>query len=342
MDPVTMSAAIAIAAIVLALAFDFINGFHDTANAVATVIYSGAMKPRLAIAMSAFLNFIGAVTVGTTVAMFITHVIPLEVATLALIVAVLLAGVIWNLLTWWLALPVSSSHCLLGSLVGAGIAAAGLSGVNLEALYKALIALVVSPIAGFLIALAVAYLLKRLVGADAEKRSPAVKRVLPGMQILSSAAVSYTHGANDGQKTMGVITLILATQFASHGFTLTHVPFLVVIGAAAALGLGTAIGGGRVIRTVGEKLSLRPIDPVHGCAAELTTAATVLSASLVGVPVSTTHVLTSSVIGGTYGLHGPGHSNMSTMKKVIYAWLLTLPVTAVMSAGLYLVLKHLI
>lgn len=338
---ITVPVVIALGAILLALAFDFVNGFHDTANAVATVIYSGAMKPRRAILMSAALNFLGAVTIGTTVALFITGIVPMEQAKqLSLIVAVLLAGLAWNLVTWYLALPVSSSHCLLGSLIGAGLASAGLDGVNMAALYKALIALIVSPVAGFLVALVVAYLLKRVAGNDPEKRSPALKRALPGLQILSSATVSYSHGANDGQKTMGIITLILATQFHKLGYTMDHVSFWVVVAAATALGLGTAIGGWRVIKTVGERLSLRPIDPVHGCAAEFTTAATVFAASACGVPVSTTHTLTSSVVGGTYGLYGPGHTDWSTMKKIVYAWLLTLPVTAAASAVFYLVLKH--
>ncbi len=336
----TLTAVLAVSAIVLALGFDFVNGFHDTANAVATVIYSGAMRARNAILMSAALNFIGAVTIGTTVALFVTGIIPFELAKqLELIIAVLLAGVAWNLVTWHLGLPVSSSHCLLGSLIGAGIAAGGLGGVNMAALYKALIALVLSPVAGFLVALLVAYILRRVAGNDPEKRSQGLRRALPGLQILSSAAVSYSHGANDGQKTMGIITLILATQFHRLGYSVDHVPFWVVLSAAAALGLGTAIGGWRVIKTVGEKLSLRPIDPVHGCAAEFTTAATVFTASAFGVPVSTTHTLTSSVVGGTYGLYGPGHTDISTMKKIVYAWLLTLPVTAIVSGLLYFLLR---
>ena len=336
MDWISLVDIAAIAAIVIALVFDFINGFHDTANAVATVIYSGAMKPRQAILMSAFLNFLGAVTVGTSVALFITKIIPLSECSLSLVTAALLAGVLWNLLTWYKGLPVSSSHCLLGSLVGAGIAAAGLSGVDFHVLYTAIIALLVSPLLGFLVAMVVAFIIKRLIGEDTESRMTCVKRALPWVQIVSSASVSYSHGANDGQKTMGIITLILATHFAWAGYSLEHVPFWVVVSAASAIGLGTAIGGWRVIETVGKNLSNKPLDPAHGCAAEFTTAATVFGASMVGVPVSTTHVLTSSVIGGTYGLHGHGHANMGTIKKIIYAWFLTLPVTVVLSGALYL------
>jgi len=364
---------IAIGAIILALAFDFVNGFHDTANAVATVIYSGALKPRVAIAMSASLNLLGALLVGTTVAMFITSVVPASAVSLHLVVSVLLAGLVWNVITWWKGLPVSSSHCLLGSLVGAGIAAAGVAGVNFAALKTAAIALTVSPIIGFALAFAITWVLRQwfagrtrsaalkastqtLVVADeplsgnrpgkkkkdksniTDGRPAWLSKALPWLQILSSASVSFSHGGNDGQKTMGIITLILATSFASAGYTTAHVPFWVVLAAASAIGLGTAIGGGRVIRTVGEKLSSKPIDAAHGCAAELTTAFTVFAASKVGVPVSTTHVLTSAVVGGTEGLYGRGHSNLATMKSVFLAWVLTLPVCALLAAGLFMLL----
>lgn len=342
---------IAIGAIVLALIFDFVNGFHDTANAVATVIYSGALKPRVAIAMSATLNLLGALLVGTTVAMFITSVVPVGVVSLHLVVSVLLAGLAWNLVTWWRGLPVSSSHCLLGSLVGAGVAAAGYGGINPASLEKAIVALIVSPIIGFIAAYILTWTLARVlsIGAKAavvetsekdfsRQKVTWFKKALPWLQILSSASVSFSHGGNDGQKTMGIITLILATSFASLGYTTTHVPFWVVVAAASAIGLGTAIGGGRVIRTVGEKLSNKKIDAVHGCVAEFTTAATVFTASSMGVPVSTTHVLTSAVVGATEGLYGRGHTNMSTMKSVLLAWLLTLPVCGALGAGLFLLL----
>lgn len=339
---------VAIGAIILALAFDFVNGFHDTANAVATVIYSGALKPRVAIGMSATLNLLGAILVGTTVAMFITSVVPMAAVSLHLVVAVLLAGLAWNIVTWYKGLPVSSSHCLLGSLVGAGIAAAGYSGINPAALEKAIVALIVSPIIGFALAFIITWFMRMAFssrnnvaaivnpGKDSDNGRPVwFNRALPWLQILSSASVSFSHGGNDGQKTMGIITLILATSFASLGYTTSHVPFWVVLAAATAIGLGTAIGGGRVIRTVGEKLSSKRIDAAHGCAAELTTAVTVFAASKFGVPVSTTHVLTSAVVGGTEGLYGRGHSNLATMKSVFLAWILTLPVCALLSAALF-------
>lgn len=331
----TILAAIAILCIGLALAFDFVNGFHDTANAVATVIYSKALKPRTAILMCAFFNFLGALLVGTSVAMFITSVVPLGSVTLPLLVSVLVAGLTWNLLTWYVALPVSSSHCLIGSLVGAGVAANGIHGLNLVAFYKAVVALLVSPAVGFGVCLAlaalIAYAVKKLEAKNINARKP-----LPYLQIASSAALSFSHGSNDGQKVMGIITLILATQFGSLGYTTDHVPFWVVAAAAAAIGIGTTTGGWRIIKTVGEKICNKDIDPIHGCASEISTAAIVFGASHLGVPVSTTHVLNSSVMGGTVALHGKGELNAGTLKNVLLAWILTLPVTALMAGSLYL------
>jgi PiT family inorganic phosphate transporter len=333
----------AVGAIGLALAFDFVNGFHDTANACATIVYSGVLRPWVAIGMSALLNFLGAILVGTTVALFITSVIPLHTVTLPLILAVLLAGLFWNVITWWKGLPVSSTHCLIGSLVGGGLAAAGASGITWAAFYKALIALAVSPIIGFVVALIIGAIAHKLVpDAEAESETSWKHKVLPWLQILSSASVSFSHGSNDGQKTMGIITLILATQFAALGYSTTHVPFWVVLAAASAIGLGTATGGWRIMETVGKKLSHKSMSPKHGSAAEITTAVTVFTSSFIGVPVSTTHVLTSGVVGATWGIHGRKHINPSTLKSIVLAWLLTLPVTAVLAAIAYQVTSRLI
>ncbi|MBK8225169.1 MAG: inorganic phosphate transporter [Candidatus Obscuribacter sp.] len=333
----------------LAIAFDFVNGFHDTANAVATVIYSGALPAWLAILMSAVLNYAGAMTVGTSVAEFIATTIPRDVVSGPMILATLLAGLTWNLLTWWKGLPVSSTHCLLGSLAGAGFAVAGLNGFSHPAVLKALAALIVSPIIGFVLAFIFAKCMDFLVrhlsgkttsnGVEIARQSKVWRLIFKGLQIATSASVSFSHGANDGQKTMGLITLILGTIFVSYGYSVGIVPDWVKVSAALAIGLGTAIGGGRVIRTVGEKLSARAIDPVQGCAAEFTTAMTVLYASKLGVPASTTHVLTSSVVGSSISLHGKQFANWSTMKKVGLAWLVTLPFTALLAGGFHFLLS---
>lgn len=322
--------------LLLAVAFDFVNGFHDTANACATIIHSGAMKPRYAILMSGVLNFLGAATVGTSVAMFITKIIPDGKASVVLIASVLLAGLFWNILTWWKKLPVSSTHCLIGSLVGAGLAAGGVEGIKFHEIEKAIVSLFLSPVIGFAIAFGLAWLMAKMVarwGKSSEK-------ALPWIQIASSGAVSFAHGSNDGQKTMGIMAMILAASFAGHGYAdaTKHIPFEVVLVAAAAIGLGTMIGGGRIIETVG-KMSLKPIEPVHGCAAEATTALTVFAASAAGVPVSTTHVLNSAVVGSACALHGSGSADKKMIYTIVKAWLLTLPVTAALAFVTYLALN---
>jgi inorganic phosphate transporter, PiT family len=334
----TITALVAMAAIALALVFDFVNGFHDTANAVATVIYTKALKPRIAIIMSGVLNFAGALLVGTAVAQVITKIIPQDTVSLPIVLAVLIGAVIWNITTWYYALPVSSSHCLIGSLFGAGIAANGLSGVNWNELHKVLIALIISPIAGFAIGGLLTWLVLRLSrGNEESKEQPSALR---WMQVLSSACVSFTHGGNDGQKTMGIITLILATQFAHYGYDYKHVPFWVVASAALAIGLGTMIGGGRIIRTVGTKITREKLTYAHGFGAEFSTAAIIYAASMIGAPISTTHTLTSAVAGGTIPSYGWGKLNLKMIQVICLAWLLTLPAAAAISAGSYAVISQ--
>ncbi len=336
MNPDTIVAIIAIA---LALGFDFVNGFHDTANAVATVIYTKALKPGVAIVMSGLLNALGALLVGTAVAQVITKIIPQETVSLPIVCAVLIAAVIWNLVTWWYGIPVSSSHCLIGSLFGAGVAAAGLEGVEWQELNKVFLALLVSPLLGFGSGALLTWL---LLFYSKEKENPGSKRqthyeVMRWMHIFASASVSFSHGSNDGQKTMGIITLILATNFA--GYTTGHVPFWVVIAAATAMGLGTVIGGWRVIETVGTKISRERLSHSQGVGASLSTALIILFASHFGAPISTTHTLSSAVAGGTIPMYGREKLNPKTMKLILLAWVLTFPVAFVLSALCYLFLK---
>lgn len=331
---------IAIFAIGLALAFDFVNGFHDTANACATVIYTKALKPSVAIGMAGILNFLGAVLVGTAVAMVITKIIPRDTISLLLVVAVLIAALIWNLITWWYGIPVSSSHCLIGSLFGAGIAANGLNGVDWHELNHVLAALLISPIAGFGGGWLLTWI---MLNSSGEKSKPGSRSqphfwVTRWLHVLSSASVSFSHGSNDGQKTMGIITLILASHFASHGYTYDEVPFWVICSAASAIGLGTIIGGWRVIRTVGTKISRERLSHSQGFGASMSTAIIILIASKMGLPISTTHTLSSSVAGGTIPVHGAEKLNLKTVNLIILAWVLTLPVAAILSAISYVVL----
>jgi PiT family inorganic phosphate transporter len=338
-----IDALVAIAAIVLALGFDFVNGFHDTANAIATVIYTKALKPRVAMLMSGILNFLGALMVGTAVAEVITKIIPIQTATLPLVVSVLLAAVFWNLLTWWFGLPVSSSHCLIGSLFGAGITAAGLTGVSWHELTKVLYAMLISPVVGFAFGCGLTWLALKLSKEKEQEVESSEKQHSPLMRslhILASASVSFSHGSNDGQKTMGVITLILATHFAQFGYTTHKVPLWVMVAAATAIGLGTIIGGWRVIRTVGTKISRERLSHSQGFGASMSTALIILAASRMGAPISTTHTLSSAVAGGTIPVYGSSKLNLKTMQLIVLAWILTFPVAALLAALNYSILRY--
>jgi len=335
---------VAILAIALALGFDFVNGFHDTANAVATVIYTKALKPGVAIVMSGILNFLGALLVGTAVAQVITKIVPEGTVTLPIVVAVLIAALIWNLLTWWFGIPVSSSHCLIGSLFGAGIAAAGVNGVEWHELKKVLLALLISPIVGFA---AGAFTTWSALKVSREKeqgdltssKKAEQNPIMRWLHIFSSASVSFSHGSNDGQKTMGIIALILGTHFAKYGYDTHSVPFWVMASAATAIAMGTVIGGWRVIRTVGTKISREKFSHSQGFGASMSTALIILVASHIGAPISTTHTLSSAVAGGTIPVHGKDKLNPKTLKLILAAWVLTLPVAATLAAISYFIIK---
>ena len=340
---------IAVLAIALALGFDFVNGFHDTANACATVIYTKALKPSVAIVMSGILNFMGALLVGTAVAQVITKIIPAESVTLPIVVAVLIAAVVWNLITWWYGIPVSSSHCLIGSLFGAGITAAVANGadwrtgVEWHELQKVILALLISPLVGFAAGYITTWITLKITKekereVDA-KKAPEQHAVMRWLHIFSSASVSFSHGSNDGQKTMGLITLILATQFASYGYHSKEVPGWVMGSAALAIALGTIIGGWRVIRTVGTKISREKLSHSQGFGASMSTAVIILIASHIGAPISTTHTLSSAVAGGTIPVHGKDKLNPKTMKLILLAWVLTLPVAATLASVTYMILR---
>jgi inorganic phosphate transporter, PiT family len=330
----------------LAYAFDFVNGFHDTANAVTTIIYTKAMNARDAIIMSGLLNFLGAVIVGTAVAMIITKVIPEDRVTTDLILAALVGGLVWNVGTWYQGLPVSSSHTLIGSLFGAGLAANWLSGVHWAALTQIVLALLVSPILGVGLGLAITRISRLLSDRFVTTKEYYLSdtyvngrppRIFRWMTILSGAAVSFSHGSNDGQKTMGVITLILIAEFG-HSQT-AGVPLWVVITAAAAIGLGTMVGGRRIIRTVGEKIGHMEFTHVQGFGAQFAAALIILLGSRFGVPVSTTHVLSSAVVGATVGEHTHKGVNTKTVSTILVAWLVTLPAAAFLAALAYFAIE---
>lgn len=341
----TFETIIALIAIFLALSFDFVNGFHDTANVVATVIYTKALKPNVAILMSGTLNFLGALMIGTQVALVITTIIPSTAVSLSLVLAALMSSLVWNLITWWYGIPVSSSHCLIGSLCGAGLMSCGFANLSWVELKRVFLALLISPILGFLIGCFITYIalvLSKEKLVNSTNNSKVHNPIMRILHIIACAAMSFSHGGNDGQKTMGIITLILATHFSSYGYTIHNVPFWVICAAAIAIALGTIIGGWRVIRTIGTKISREKMSHSQGFGACFSTALISLFASLLGAPISTTHTLSSAVAGGTIPVHGASKLNVNTIKLILLAWLLTLPIAAIMSASFYIVLTNII
>jgi PiT family inorganic phosphate transporter len=310
-----------IVVIALAVVFDFINGFHDTANAVATVISTRVMRPWVAIVMAAVLNFAGAMA-GTEVAKTVGSGIVGSSVPLGAISAALVAAIVWNLFTWYRGIPSSSSHALVGSLLGAGVATLGVSAVHWSVLWsKVALPLLISPVVGFLVALWLMRLLVRLFGSVAPSR---VGPIFRRSQIVSAAFMAFSHGSNDAQKTMGIITLALV----SGGFLASfQVPTWVIALSAVAMAGGTFAGGRRIIHTLGNRIAT--LQPIHGFAAETTAAAVIQLASRLGFPLSTTHVISASIlgVGASKRFNAVRWAVATTM---VNAWVLTIPVTAVL------------
>jgi PiT family inorganic phosphate transporter len=319
---------ILVVVVVLALIFDFINGFHDTANAIATVVATRVLTPLQAIVMAAGLNFLGAMT-GTAVARTVgAGLVDPEKANTLAVVATLLAAITWNLVTWYRGIPSSSSHALIGGILGAAIAQAGLASPDwLAVLQKVILPLVLSPIAGFLFAAFIMIVVLRLFSTA---HPTTVRNTFGRLQLISSAFMAYSHGGNDAQKTMGIITLALVAYGAQQEF---DVPLWVILLAAAAMALGTAAGGWRIIRTMGTKLTkLRPVD---GFAAETAAATVIETASKLGFPLSTTHCISSSIL-GVGVTRGLGAVRWSVAGEMITAWIITIPICAALAYLLYL------
>jgi PiT family inorganic phosphate transporter len=320
--------------VILAVAFDFINGFHDTANAIATVVATRVMSPWQAIAMAATLNFLGAVT-GTAVAKTIgAGLVDPRVVTQGAVIAALLAAITWNLITWYFGIPSSSSHALIGGIVGAAVAQAGVEAPNYQALLeKVLLPLVASPVIGFIAALVFMVLLLRAVA----RHTPAwVQSIFGRLQIFSSALMAYSHGGNDAQKTMGVITLALIAYGSQHTF---DVPLWVILISATAMALGTASGGWRIMRTMGTRIvELRPI---HGFVAETTAGVVIEIASRFGYPLSTTQVISASILGvGASRRLSAVRWNIAG--SIVTAWIVTIPICASMGWTIYELLQFVV
>lgn len=318
--------------IALALAFDFINGFHDTANAIATSVATRALSPQVAIIMSAFLNFLGAM-ISTGVAKTIGGEIvtsPSMVDSVVLIAA-LTAAIVWNLFTWWIGMPSSSSHALIGGVLGAVIISYGFGAINAAGVLTIVLGLVFSP----MIAMFTGYTLMTIlyiVFRNVDKSR--VNYISTKVQICSAALMAFSHGSNDAQKSMGIITLALL----SGGYIAElEVPDLVKVACALAMCAGTSVGGWRIIRTVGNKIFR--MQPVHGLAADLNSSITIFTATMMHLPVSTTHVVTGSIMGvGWAKRFRAVHWNVAY--QMVSAWVMTIPCTAAVGAGVYLLISH--
>ncbi|MGE1061128.1 inorganic phosphate transporter [Megasphaera paucivorans] len=321
-----------IAVVVLALFFDFINGFHDTANAIATCVSTRAIRPGIAILGTAVLNFVGAM-ISTGVAKTIGGdiVISANLINEVIIIAGLIGAIIWNLVTWWFGMPSSSSHALIGGLIGAVCFSVGISALNGLGILKIILSLVLSPV----VAIIVGYLIMHIVFHVCKGFKPAkVNLSANRLQVMSAALMAFSHGSNDAQKSMGIITLALL----SGGFIGTlEVPMVVKLLCAAAMAAGTSVGGWKIIRTVGGKIF--KMYPIHGFAADLNSAFVILTATLLHLPVSTTHVVSGSIMGvGAAERVKAVHWNVA--RQMVFAWVLTIPCTALMGAAAYYFISH--
>jgi len=318
-----------IALIGLALIFDFLNGIHDSSNIVATMISSRAFNPRTALGLAALAEFSAPFLFGVAVAKTIgADIVEPATISITVILAALIAAIAWNLLTWWLGIPSSSSHALIGGILGAVIVGAGLDAIQLAGIEKVLLALFLSPLIGLL----GGYLFTKLVYFLASGASPRINWFFKRSQIISALALAFSHGTNDAQKTMSVITLGLVSSGVLPAF---NVPLWVVAASAGAIAMGTALGGWRLIRTLGGKFY--KIQPVHGFSAQTTSALVILSASLLGGPVSTTHVVSTAIM-GVGAADRINKVRWGVAGEILVAWLVTIPATALLAAGVYWVL----
>jgi len=319
---------IVIAIIALALIFDFVNGFHDAANSIATVVSTRVLTPRTAVIWAAFFNFVAFLFFGLHVAGTIGKgIIDPAVADPPVVAAALLAAITWNLVTWYFGIPSSSSHALIGGLAGAGLVKAGPSVLDVAGLAKVGISIVASPMLGLLLG----FCLMVLVFWIFRRATPArVDRWFRRGQLVSAALYSLGHGGNDAQKTMGIITVLLfSTGYLGPEF---HVPLWVVLSCHAAMGLGTLFGGWRIVKTMGMKIT--KLKPVGGFCAETGGAVTLFLATGLGIPVSTTHTITGAIVGvgATMQLSA---IRWGVAGRIVWAWTLTIPVSAAISAAGY-------
>ena len=321
----------AISICIVALIFDFLNGFHDAANSIATVVSTRVLSPRQAVLWAAFFNFVAAFVFGTAVAKTIGGgMIRLEMVNLTVILAGLLGAIFWNLFTWYFGIPVSSSHALIGGYAGAAFAKAGWQAIVLSGWTKTLLFIVLSPLIGMALGFFLMVAVLWLCRDYAPRRADTYFRRL---QLCSAAAYSLGHGTNDAQKTMGIIAGVLFTAGILDHF---YIPYWVVLLAHTAIGLGTLAGGWRVVKTMGMKIT--KLKPIGGFCAETAAAVSLFGTAMAGIPVSTTHTIAGGIM-GVGSVQRLSAVRWGVARTIVWAWVLTIPVSALAAAGAYLVLQ---
>jgi len=324
----TLGLPILVGLIAVALLFDFLNGLHDAANSIATIVSTRVLRPQYAVVWAAFFNFVAFAVFGLHVANTIgTGIIEPSIVDAQVIFGALVGAIAWNLITWALGIPSSSSHALIGGLVGAGMAKAGFSAAVWGGLTKTLLAIVLSPLVGFLLAL----VLVAIVSWASVRSTPfAVDRAFRILQFVSASLYSLGHGGNDAQKTMGIIAVLLFSQ-GQLGDKF-YVPFWVVLACQVAMALGTLLGGWRIVHTMGSKITR--LSPMQGCCAETAGAITLFAATWLGVPVSTTHTITGSIV-GVGAARKASAVRWNVASNIVTAWVITLPASALIGAACY-------
>jgi len=325
---VALALPLLVALIVVALAFDFLNGLHDAANSIATIVSTRVLRPQYAVAWAAFFNFIAFLFFGLHVAETVGRgIVAAAVVDPRVIFGALMGAISWNLITWYYGIPSSSSHALIGGLIGAGLAKAGVSAIVWSGVIKTTVAIVASPMTGFILALVLMLLASWLFvrftpfGVDSTFRR---------LQFVSASFYSLGHGGNDAQKTMGIIAVLLYSQgYLEGGF---HVPFWVVITCQAMMGLGTLFGGWRIVKTMGSKITR--LTPMQGFCAETGGSITLFTATWLGIPVSTTHTITGCII-GVGAAKRMSSVRWSVATNIVYAWIITIPASGLIAAATY-------
>jgi inorganic phosphate transporter, PiT family len=330
MDAVAVSMPVLVGLVALALIFDFINGLHDAANSIATIVSTRVLRPQVAVAWAAFFNFIAFLFFGLHVARTLgSGIVMATVIDASVIFGALMGAILWNVITWAGGIPSSSSHALIGGLIGAGVAKAGFGAVVWSGLGPTLLAIVLSPLIGFGLALVLVF----MTTWAARRSSPFVAdHTFRGLQLLSASLYSLGHGGNDAQKTMGIIAVLLFSQ--GHLGSEFYVPFWVVITCQAAMGLGTLLGGWRIVHTMGSKITR--LTPMQGFCAETGGALTLFGATWLGIPVSTTHTITGAII-GVGSARRASAVRWGVARGIVFAWVVTIPASSLIAALFYYV-----